>query len=51
MNKIEYMEQWGERFKELNLRKPTRLEKMSFRVGFNAGQDKANNDAILGAAE
>ncbi len=31
------MEQWTGRFKLLNKRKPTRLERMSFIVGFDAG--------------
>ena len=37
MDRDLYEVQWVERFIEINNRKPTRLEKLSFRVGFNAG--------------
>ncbi len=44
MERENYIEQWIEKFIELNNRKPTRLEKMSFKVGFNAGEHKFRKD-------
>ena len=38
LDRDHYEDLWIERFIILNQRKPSRLEKMSFRVGFNAGE-------------
>jgi len=43
MEKKQYIEQWKDKFKQLNDRKPTRLETMAFRVGYNAGLHKAKS--------
>jgi hypothetical protein len=37
-NRDEFEKQWIDKFIILNQRKPTRLERMSFKVGFNAGE-------------
>lgn len=44
MDRDNYEKQWIEKFKELNQRKPTRLEKLSYRVGFNAGEHYSNKN-------
>lgn len=41
MERQEYIEMWIDKFIQLNQRKPTRLEKMSFKVGFNAGKHQS----------
>ena len=55
MNKRDYFEQWIPHFTRVNGRKPTRQEKMCFKIGYNAGQDSMksshNNNANVGGED